>query len=373
MLAVSKSTIKNKAWILLLPAFITLAACETGIEQKRDKVKYEGTSKRIDTLEVPPNLTNVDNTYRVNLPEQALEDNTVDTISNNVLTNPDNVEIKRDGQIRWLVVKEPVDKVWPGIISFWEKDGVPLITANPATGVVETDWLVNYADFTSKFQRLFLGLLNTVTTSGQRDKYRMRVDNGEVAGTTDIYLTHLGLEEVEIKERNNKEVNDYEWQSRNSDPNLEAEVLRLLMVHLGVNSERAEALANDGAFGGQVDVAKLVETEKEPVLLLNYDQDSAWRRVGAALDRMDVVINGYNREAGVFGITVEKTVPSGAGLFKRVFTKATKETTEEVSSQVRIIAQDANITVVAITTEEGIHDSSEYAVDLLRQLHLILK
>lgn len=373
MSAVYKSIVKNKAWILLLPALVTLAACETGIEQKRDKVKYEGTSKRIDTLEVPPNLTNVDTSFKINLPEQALEDNTVDASTDNVLTNPENVEIKRDGQIRWLVVKEPVDKVWPRIINFWEKDGVPLITANPATGVVETDWLVNYADFTSKFERLFLGLLNSVTPSGQRDKYRMRIDNGEEAGTTDIYLTHLGLEEVELKEKNNKEVNDYEWQSRNSDSNLEAEVLRLLMVHLGVNSDRAEALAAGGAFGVEADVARLVDTEKEPVLLLNYDQDSAWRRVGAALDRMDLVIDGFNREAGVFGITVEKKVPSGAGFFKRVFTKATKETTETTKSQVRLIVQDKDITVVAITTEDGVHDSSEYALDLLRQLHLILK
>lgn len=371
MLTINKHT---PVLLTAMIALIGLSACQTGGEEsERAKVQYEGKSKRVNRLEVPPNLTNVDTTFSVNLPDVALEDNTVDTKSNNVLSQPSNVEIKRDGQIRWLVVKEPVSDVWPRIISFWDKDGVPLVTANPATGVVETDWLINYADFTSKFERVFQGLLNSITSSGQRDKYRMRIDNGVEPGTTDIYLTHLGVEEVEIKEKGQQEINDYEWQARNSDANLEAEVLRLLMVHLGVDAARADQLAYEGGAGSRAELAKLVDNEKEPVLLLNYDRDSSWRRVGAALDRMDVVINGYNREEGVYGITAPETVPSGAGFFKRLFTKATKEKKVDRESQVRLIPQEDGITVVAIATEEGIHDSSDYAVDLLNQLYLILK
>lgn len=78
--------------------------------------------------------------------------------------------------------------------------------------------------------------------------------------------------------------NETRWQPRPPDPELEAKMLRRLMVRLGVEESRAKAL---------IATEKAPNARNFPVLpmvlgplILEEAFDRAWRRVGLALDRI---------------------------------------------------------------------------------------
>lgn len=88
------------------------------------------------------------------------------------------------------------------------------------------------------------------------------------------------------------------WQPRNPDPDLEAEMLRRLMVRLGADETRANALLGSAPIP---DRAKLIGklTEGNAVLEVQEPFDRAWRRVGLALDRVGFTVEDRDRSRRV--------------------------------------------------------------------------
>ncbi len=365
--------------ILLIALLISIAGCGSSDKKDRPKAEYYGSSDSRSGLEVPPDLTQTDPNKNIQIPGSATRSSaqTGAVLSNSaVLAEPSNVKMLRDGQQRWLVVEDSPANVWPKLVTFWEKDGIKLVTANPQSGVIETDWLINYADLTSEAGKLFRGLLNKLTSSGQRDKYRVRIDRGLEQNTTEVYVSHQGLEEVPVSPIN-KDVGDYKWVKRPTDSGLEVEVMRQIMVYLGVDEQQADLVADQNRPGRDDRSRLLIEDTDEPVLVLDDSFPRAWQRVGLALDRSGVTIFGRNRDQGGYVIeladadAIEEDEP---GFFGRIF-KRKKKSAEDITyrMQVRLLPQNDEKTVVAIATEEGAHDNSETAISLLKQLHEQLK
>ena len=368
--------------VLSIAVLATIAGCS--FLDKKDKkdssaAEYYGSSSSSSGLEVPPDLTQTDPNKNITVPgtaSRASGQTGSGVLSNtNVLAEPSNVKMLRDGQQRWLVVEDNPSNIWPKLISFWEKDGIKLVTANPQAGVIETDWLINYADLTSDAGKLFRGLLNKLTTSGQRDKYRVRIERGIEADTTEVYLSHQGLEEVPVSPFKIA-VGEYKWVKRPTDSGLEVEVMRQIMVYLGVEEEQAALVADQNRPGRDDRSRLLIEDTDEPILVLDDGFSRAWQRVGLALDRSGVTIFGRNREQGGYVIEladtdVENDKPS---LLGRIF-KRKKKDADDITYrlQVRLISQGDDKTVVAVASEEGAHDNSETAISLLKQLHEQLK
>jgi len=356
--------------IILTVLFITIVGCSSS-----DKNSSDSRSG----LEVPPDLTQTDPNKNIQIPGSATSASGQATtvLSNStVLAEPSNVKMQRDGQQRWLVVDDTPGNVWPRLVTFWEKDGIKLITANPQAGVIETDWLINYADLTSDAGKLFRGLLNKLTSSGQRDKYRVRIERGITDNTTDVYVSHQGLEEVPVSPIN-KQVGDYKWVKRPTDTGLEVEIMRQIMVYLGVSENQADLVANQNSPGQDDRSRLLIEDTDEPILILDDSFPRAWQRVGLALDRSGVTIFGRNRDQGGYVIELADTdaiEEDEPGFFGRLF-KRDKKTADEITyrMQVRLLPQSDEKTVVAVATEEGAHDNSETAISLLKQLHEQLK
>jgi outer membrane protein assembly factor BamC len=88
------------------------------------------------------------------------------------------------------------------------------------------------------------------------------------------------------------------WQPRPADPELEAEMLRRLMVRLGVEETRAKTMM---AAEQRQDRAKLSRaTDGAGALLLEEAFDRAWRRVGLALDRVGFTVEDRDRSQGLY-------------------------------------------------------------------------
>ena len=104
---------------------------------------------------------------------------------------------------------------------------------------METDWAENRAKLPQDFIRGTLGkLLDSVYSTGERDKFRTRLERTATGGT-EIYISHRGMVEVYTDTHARTQT---VWQPRPSDPELEAEFLRRLMVKLGVAQEQSKAL-----------------------------------------------------------------------------------------------------------------------------------
>ena len=88
------------------------------------------------------------------------------------------------------------------------------------------------------------------------------------------------------------------WQPRPSDPELEAEFLRRLMVRLGTPGERAKQLTVSGEQQLRAEIVKASDGAER--LQVHEPFDRAWRRVGLALDRVGFTVEDRDRQKGLY-------------------------------------------------------------------------
>lgn len=283
-------------WILA--TVIALPGC--GVLESK-KIDYKSTAK-LPTLEVPPDLVSpsTDNRYAIpdtqggnaTLSTYNQERKTAPVASTSVLPSQEKVRIERAGTQRWLVVNATPQQVWPVIKDFWQETGFLVNLESPETGVLETDWAENRAKIPQDAVRRTLGkVLDGLYSTPERDKFRTRIEAGKEG--TEIYISHRGMMEIYATEGKDKTV----WQPRAADPELEAEMLRRLMLRFGVEQGRAETLLAKQQTPEQ---ARVIKDGAASQLEMDESFDRAWRRVGLALDRVGFAVEDRDRSKGVY-------------------------------------------------------------------------
>ena len=278
-----------------LAIIMGLSACST-IEE--DKIDYKSTSKG-NSLEVPPDLVQLSRDNRYQIPggttasgfEAGQANKPVTATAAQVIGD---VQIERAGNQRWLVVGRTPEKVWPLLRDFWTDNGFLLITDEQNIGIMETDWAENRAKLPQDFIRATLGkLIDSVYSTGERDKFRTRIEvNGK--GGTEIYISHRGMIE---KLQGAQSTGATVWTVRPADPELEAEFLRRLMLKLGVSQEQSKQQI---ATAPAKLTSKVSTLNGQPVVQIDEGFDRAWRRVGLALDRTGFTVEDRDRAQGVY-------------------------------------------------------------------------
>ncbi len=153
--------------------------------------------------------------------------------------------------------------------------------------------------------------LDKLSGLADRRKFRTRLERGELEGTTEIYMTHrtvtrrlmmvkIGCEPNYGKVDTGYRLRRYKPESKadENDGDLDAELLRRLMVKLGVEEKRAQQIVANPVVERRADVVK--ESDSSVTLNLNDSYDRGWRRVGLALDRIGFVIEDKDRSSGLF-------------------------------------------------------------------------
>lgn len=256
-----------------------------------------GKSKITAPLEIPPDLIAGDMTEELAIPDVA---GTMHATSHKALDSPENVlpavtqvQMKREGDTRWLEVAYEVNDVWQKVRTFWQAEGFSLSQEDPETGVMETEWKENRADIPEGgIRKLVGGVLGSVYSASTRDKFRTRLERGQETGTTAVYLTHRGVEEV-------NRGNSFVWQARPTDPELEAEMLRRLLIFLGLEEKQADTVLT--AETKPVIRAVLQRgTDDQSFLLVKEDVEHAWQRTGLALDRLGFTIIDRDQTRGIY-------------------------------------------------------------------------
>ena len=360
-----------------------LAGCSSmSIESK--KIDYKSAGK-LPPLEIPPDLTSPNRDERYAVPDisprgsatfsaySSERTGTRDAAAQEVLPQVDKMRVERAGSQRWLVVAGPPDKIWPTLKDFWQELGFIVNLELPDAGIMETDWAENRAKLPQDMIRATLGkFLDQIYSTPERDKFRTRLEKGVEAGTTEIYISHRGMYEVYATEGQDRTV----WQPRPADPELEAEMLRRLMVRLGTEENRSKTLM--AAESRKDERAKLIRPAGGVGSLQLLEAfDRSWRRVGLALDRVGFTVEDRDRAKGLYFVRYVDTdagstkKSDGGFLSKLKFWDSSKPTANQ---QFRILVQGADdASTVQILTREGGVDNSETAKRILDLLYDQLK
>jgi outer membrane protein assembly factor BamC len=307
--------IKHSAIYILVVA--SLVACDS-IPFINNTSDYKGAG-RSRPLEVPPDLTASPVSDAYSIPgstnyssySQAQEGQEIGV--EKVLVTPDGVRLEKAGAQRWLVVNSPAEKVWPVILEFWADQGFAVRSENAQLGVMETEWIDTEAikkDETGNLGDRFDKMLDKLSGYADKKKFRTRIDRGNEANTTEIYMTHRSVSGApddgknRIKTQLGEIDTGYKLEGKTAvaedvrDAELDAELLRRLMVKLGVAEQKSKDIIAQGVILKRAEVIK--EADGSAILKLNDAFDRAWRRVGLALDRVGFVIEDKDRSNGIF-------------------------------------------------------------------------
>jgi outer membrane protein assembly factor BamC len=346
-------------WVALAASLSLLSACSV---LQEDKVDYT-TAKRGNDLEVPPDLTQLSRQSRYALPSDVVSASGLQNGTGAAVpfasTAPQSLKsftLERSGSQRWLVAQLPAEQLWGPVRDFWKSNGFELTQNDEALGIMETDWAENRAKIPQDFIRRTIGkVFDGLYSTGERDKYRTRLER-RADGGTEIYISHRGMQEVYTDTSEERTA----WQPRPTDPELEAEFLRRLMVSLGATpTQAAQALEQARSLSA----ARLVQRQDKVWAEVGDGFDRAWRRVGLALDRTGFTVEDRNRNSGTYGVRfIPLTTEKSSGSW---FSKKTEA--QPVRYQI-LVQSDGPLTRIQVQNEQGQGLNDANAVRILNVL-----
>ena len=340
----------------LLALVASLAACSA---LESDKIDYKSAGKA-PTLEVPPDLTQLSRDNRYAVPGGAVTANSYQAGLANAPSLPTavssvgDVKMERAGTQRWLVVNRSADQLWEPVRDFWQESGFLLTTDQRNLGIMETDWAENRAKLPQDIIRSTIGkLMDSLYSTGELDRFRTRLER--TPNGTEIFISHRGMEEVYSSSRKDQTT----WQPRASDPELEAEFLRRLMVKLGVSQEQSKVIA---AAGPAPQTTKVANVGGQPVVQINDNFERAWRRVGLALDRTGFTVEDRDRAAGTYFVRYVPPNPnkSEPSIFSKMLSFGSSKTEAPLKFRILVKGQGETSTV-SVLNEAGAPDSTANA------------
>ncbi|HEY3077059.1 MAG TPA: outer membrane protein assembly factor BamC [Burkholderiales bacterium] len=370
----------------VIAGVLLLGACSAVGDWMEGKVEYK-TANTLPPLEIPPDLTSPARDNRYVVPEGVAARSTATLsgyeaerreakpgVSTVVLPSVDRMRVERAGTQRWLVVEESPEKLWPLVRDFWQENGFLIKLEAPELGVMETEWAESRAKVPQGGVRSLLGkALDQLYSTSERDKYRTRLDRTPDGKATEIYISHRGMVEVytTMRDPQSSAPGDTRWQPRESDPELEAEFLRRMMVRLGAQEEKARTLTA-GAIPQQqrAEIRKGVAGAEALEVFEPFDR--VWRRVGLALDRVGFTVEDRDRQKGVYFVRYADpdTEKDERGLLARMFSSESKVKPEQYRVQ---ITQAGTSSQVNVLNKDGGADASRTAQRILALLHEQLK
>jgi outer membrane protein assembly factor BamC len=378
--------------IVLVP-LVLASGC--GIFKTEEQQRAERAREK--PLDMPPDLTSPAYDQRFAMPDPksstsfsqynrdrtGAPQGTPATMTVGVLQPVPNARIVRAGDQRWIVAKAEPGQVWAIVREFWLDIGFSIARETPQAGIIETNWYETRANVeTTGFRGMMSRALPGMYSTGERDRFRTRLEPGTEPGTTEIFVSHRGLEEIFLT---GQETTKWQPRGTGTDRDLEAEMLGRLLAKLGEPSKKAApattaqpgAAASVTASAMAVPANAVLENNGAGPLVVNDGFDRAWRRVGLALDRTGFTVVDRDRSKGLFFVRyIDPEVPGNTSnegwLDKLAFWRSAPKPAEP---QFRIVVTDsgANLSKVVVQSVSGETDSSATGKRILALLYEQLK
>lgn len=367
----------SKLYILILITF--LAGCASNSDEK---VRYK-SSNAYPTLEIPPDLTQLDDSQNLALPGSKIGTRQATgrfkdegPLLERVLPRIENVSIQGSGDYHWLSVDFPITDTYKLMKQFWIEEGFTLQKDEPLIGIMETEWLENKAGLMQS-DNFFLALLASMSSTDTLDQFRTRLERDE-NGMTNIYIAHKGREYILMDEDESRVVErDRGWQPRPNDPELEVEMLSRAMIFMGLQDEKvSQQLKRIGKFQNR---AKLLSDDDGAItLMLLESYDRAWNRTLLNLQRMDIEITEQNKSDAQIKFKQQaanetsENADEEPGFFSSLFS-SDEETAPTMEIELALNETTNESTQVDVIASDGTVDNSEQSKQILRLLFEKLK
>lgn len=313
-------------------------------------------AESLPPLEVPPDLIRpytADKVAKPVSPGQGAAttdcrcDDRPPQIGEAVLPDGKGVKRLRDARHRWLLVSAEPEQVWPLAKKFLEMRGYRISQEEPALGFMETDWKTRFED------------AENTGAPGVRERLRIRLEPGQQAQSTEVYLSQYNSERVESAEDSSGE----KWRLRDSDNDRAVEMLNRLARYLaGENVEDAVALS-------PMKSRLATDGENGSVLVVEAELDKAWRRTAIALDALGFVIEDRDRVNRIYKVYNE--LSTGKTEEELQHGKPESATVRE-EYRIHLDQEDSN-TMISVRNEAGQIDNSDVAMHLLNLLQAQFK
>ncbi len=378
---------KNKTMFVYLPVLLAFAVtgCSSipGVDKVLPdrKVEYKKSKQAERNLEIPPDLTK--STIRDNLVIPGAGSSSSATLSRfekreptvgagaarrAVLPKVENIEVMRDGDQRWLLIEGDPEDVWFQVVEFWQESGILLEEQDPTVGIILTGWLENLADISSDFVTdTFRKLAGGLYSASTRDQFRVRIEEGLKRGTTELYLTHRGMQETVVQDGAGT-VERTLWNPRETDHGLEAAMLRRIMVYLGAADQTARSQLAGAKRKARQPRSHLNKSGDQVLLTVKERFDRAWRLTGVALDHVGFAVEDRDRANGIYYVRYNDPMrsPEQKGWLSKLVFWDVDEADIDKESQYQIkLAGVENTTNVLVLDAQGVRSNSETALRIL--------
>lgn len=268
----------------------------------RDRSEVYQRSGSIEPIEVPEDLAAAPMDSRYPIPRVQRDDDAFYDIETDgfVIPRPEPMSAEREaskiklqkvGDRRWVLAEASTSQVWPLAQSYLSSIGVEVASSAPATGLIETDWVVFKAE------------------PEMQSRFQIRIEKGVRPDTTEI---HVLQKETAVDSNASGQ-----WPERSDNAEREAWLLDGLANSLAGNIDNKAASLLGQSVGGQVK-AELFMADDEPALRLRLNRDRAWATLAHALGKEGFKIWGEDSAQGI--LYVQYNDPQQQrGWFKRWF------------------------------------------------------
>ena len=340
-----------------------------------DRIDYKSAGRGV-ALEVPPDLSQLPGQSRYvvtggSVSASAYQAGQAATVAAGTPTASNTIAdvqyMRQDGE-RWLRVARPADKLWGEVRDFWLESGFLLAVDQASMGLMETDWAEDRAKIPQDFVRSSIGkVFDGLFSTPERDKFRTRLEQGKEPGTVEVYISHRGMMEIYPTEAKDSTI----WQPRPADPELEAEMLRRLMVRLGAEEARAEAAIATEQAPERARIA--AAGDGQVMLIMEEPFDRAWRRVGLALDRIGFTVEDRDRAQGLYFVRyvdpdADNRSPEKGFLSRLAFWRSDDKPAQGGSEYRLRVEGQGDGSRVSVLSREGGQDNSDTARRMLGRL-----
>ncbi|MCB1672267.1 MAG: outer membrane protein assembly factor BamC [Gammaproteobacteria bacterium] len=271
----------------------------------RDRKSDYLTAPTVPDMRVPDDLDSytLDQLYVV--PEQVVPN--ADNFGGDIprpkpldTNRPEGVVIRRFSGENWIVIAASPGQVWPRVRDFWTQRGTELDYENPVDGVMETVWLTNLAN------------------PLEREKYRLRIEPGIHAGSSEISLVQIARPAA--APGNELVVWPRLSQSEDREFAMLQEISQYLADRTDIYSSSSSSLLA-GSLAGASKASLVEDRGLGPVLELRLSLNRAWGQIGQALNEAGLEVVERDRDNSEFqvqfsGIALDQ---ESGGFLSRVF------------------------------------------------------
>jgi len=373
----------NRINIPILLLFFLISGCfspeqkeiikENRVQLGDIKINYY-SDKSLTSLEIPPDLTqpSYENSFRLSEFVKDIDANTVNLTSNpienkkskDLMLTQSNIEVKKSGSRRWLVVDKSPEIVWELSKQFLKEKGFVIKKSNKKIGVMETDYLENKPEIPAQslgFFRSFLAstVSNVSYTLPSVDSYKIRIEPLNDNTKSEVYLSLSSMAEVSTGDDRTM------WQSKEKDNALETEMLYSLMLFLGSDSTDAREKIVSAKEEGRISVNLSEGLNGYAKLAFKLNLIETWDNLAWALSEANIEVVDKDLKEKTFYIRYVDN--QSIGFMSKIF--GTEAIIQQYQIQLKTLDRENTEVYFNDISEQNKPETKKLSHSLFKKIH----